>query len=72
MAVTLDVPDVPDALDVPDTLDASHIPQGLAGHHPRRVRRVRRVVWGVLVHTPQAIFYSIMAGTWSGLRTFVI
>ena len=32
----------------PDALDASHVSQALVGQHPRRVRRPRRVVSGLL------------------------
>jgi hypothetical protein len=39
----------PHLADALDAVDASHVSQGLAGHHPRRVRRPRRVVWGFLV-----------------------
>jgi hypothetical protein len=43
-------------LDVPDAVDARHIFLGLVGHHLRRVRRVRRVVWGFLVLFGSGVF----------------
>jgi len=61
----------PHLVDVVDAVDASHVSQGLVGHHLRRVRRPRRVVWSFVgvgqcralsIHVQLSQFFPIWVG----------